>query len=160
MVQQGIIVLVTTPTAWIRSMVVVPKKNGKLCICLDPKDLKKAILWEHYPLLTIKDIATWLHGARLFTILDVLCGFWYVPLDKSSLILTTYHTTFGEYCWKQMPFGICSAPEVIQRQMHQLIEGLHGVEVVADNIVVVGFVDTKEKASVDPYQNVDAFLQF
>ena len=37
MVQQDIIAPVSTPTAWISSMVVVPKKNGKLRICLDPK---------------------------------------------------------------------------------------------------------------------------
>ena len=58
-----------------------------------------------------------------------------------------------------MPFGICSAPEVFQHRMHQLIEGLHGVEVVANDFVEVGFGDTEEKASVDHDQNVDAFLQ-
>ena len=115
MVQQGIIVPVTSPTPWISSMVVVPKKNGTLRICLDPKDINKAILREHYPLPMIEDIATRLHGAKLFTILNVLCGFWYVPLDESSSFLTTFHTRFGRYCWKRMPFGICSAPEVFQR---------------------------------------------
>ena len=58
-----------------------------------------------------------------------------------------------------MPFGICSAPKVFQRRMHLLIEGLHGVEVEADDFFVVGFGDTEEKASVDHDQNVDAFMQ-
>ena len=40
-----------------------------------------------------------------------------------------------------MPFGISSAPEVFQRRMHEVIEGLQGVEVVADDLVVVGFGD-------------------
>ena len=58
-------------------MVVVPKKNGALHICLDPKDLNKAIQHEHYPLPTIEDITTRLHGAKLFTMLDVRgCGMW------------------------------------------------------------------------------------
>ena len=39
-------------------MVVVPKKNGALWICLDPKDLNKAIQRKHYPLPTIEDVAT------------------------------------------------------------------------------------------------------
>ncbi len=64
MEQQGIIVSVTTPTAWVSSMVVVPKKNGKLRICLDPKDLNRAIQREHYPLPTIEDVATRLHGSQ------------------------------------------------------------------------------------------------
>ena len=39
LVKQQIIAPVTEPTTWIYSMVVVPKKNGMLRICLDPKDL-------------------------------------------------------------------------------------------------------------------------
>ena len=69
--QQDIIAAVTTPTAWISSMVVVPKANGKLRICLDPKDLNRAILREHYRLPTIEDMATRLHGAKVFAKLDV-----------------------------------------------------------------------------------------
>ena len=41
---QGVIAQVTTPTRWISSIVAVPKKNGKLRVCLDPKDLNRAIL--------------------------------------------------------------------------------------------------------------------
>ena len=58
-----------------------------------------------------------------------------------------------------MPFGICSAPEVFQRRMHQLIEGLRGVEVVADDFVVVGSGDTQESAIKDHDLNLERFLQ-
>ena len=159
MILQGIIAPVTTPTPWISSMVVVPKKNGTLCICLDPKDLNEAIQWEHYPLPTIEDIATRLHGAKLFIILHVCCGFGHVLQDEPSSFLTTFPTPFGRYSWKRMPFEICSVLEVFQCRMHRLIEGLHGVEVVADHFVVVGFGDIEKKASVDHDQNLDAFLQ-
>ena len=81
-------------------MVVVPKKDGTLRICLDPKDLNKAILREHYPLPTIEDIATRLHGAKVFTILDISKGFWHIPLDEPSSFLTTFHIPFGRYRWK------------------------------------------------------------
>ena len=97
MVCQEIIAPVTEPTPWISSMVVVPKKNGTLRICLDPQNLNKAILREHYALPTIEDIATRLHGAKLFTILDVRCGFWHVELDEPSSYLTTFQTPFGRY---------------------------------------------------------------
>ena len=74
MTEQEIITPVTAPTPWVSSMVVVPKPNGKLRICLDPKELKKAIQREHYPLPTIEDVATRLHGAKIFTKLDVKNG--------------------------------------------------------------------------------------
>ena len=59
----------------INSMVVVPKKNGTLRIFLDPKDLNHAIQWEHYQLPTVDNIATRLHGAKVFTNLDVRSRF-------------------------------------------------------------------------------------
>ena len=40
--RSGVIVPVTKPTPWISSMLAVPKKNGTIRICLDPKDLNKA----------------------------------------------------------------------------------------------------------------------
>ena len=157
--EQEIIQPVTEPTAWINSMVVVPKKNGSLRICLDPKDLNKAIQRHHYPLPTIEDIATRLHGAKVFTIVDVKNGFWHVALDEQSSYLTTFHTPFGRYRWKRMPFGICSAPEIFQRKMHEITEGLQGVEVVADDFLAVGRGETLDEANRDHDKNLDALLQ-
>ena len=51
-----------------------------------------AIQWEHCPLLTIEEIATRLHGAKVFTVLDALHGFWHVPLDEASSFLITFNT--------------------------------------------------------------------
>ena len=57
----------------------------------------------------------------MFSILNVSKGFWHVLLDEPSSFLTTFHTPFGRYRWRRMPFGICSAPEVFQHHMHELI---------------------------------------
>ena len=159
MVEQDIIAPVTTPTPWVSSLVVVPKKDGKIRLCLDPKDLNQAIQREHYPLPTIEDVATRLHGAKVFTKLDVRNGFWHIKLDDSSSYLTTFNTPFGRYRWKRMPFGIRSAPEIFQRRMHELIEGMPHVEVVADDFVIVGYGETLEQATRDHDQNLMGFLQ-
>ena len=97
MIKAHIITPVTDPTPWISSMVVISKKNGALRICLDPKELNKAIQREHYPLPTIEDVATHLYGVKVFTVLDVCSGFWHVVLDESSSFLTMFHTPFGHY---------------------------------------------------------------
>ena len=124
MVRDGIIEAVEKTTEWISSMVGITKKDSKLRICLDPKDLNRAIRRENYQSPTIEDIATRLHGAKVFTVLDVRHGFWHVRrLDDQSSYLTTFHTPFGRYRYKRMPFGISSAPQVSQKKMHELIEG-------------------------------------
>ena len=132
---------------------------AKIRICLDPKDLNKAIQRENYLLPTIEDIATRLHGAKVFTKLDVRSGFWHIALDEKSSYLTTFHTPFGRYRWNRVPFGISSAPEVFQRKMHELIEGLSGIEVVADDFIVVGCGSTVDEANKDHDNALMKFLE-
>ena len=74
-------------------------------------------------------------------------------------MITTFNTPFGWYRWKRLPFRISSAPEVFQRRMHQLVEGLSCVEVIADSFVVVGFGDSMEDAIQKHDQNLCRFLQ-
>ena len=141
--REDIITPVVQPTEWISSMVVVPKKDGNIRVCLDPKDLNNAVKREHHQLPMIEDISSRLAGARLFTILDVKKGFWHIRLDEESSLLTTFNTPFGHYRWKRLPYGIKTAPEVSQRAMHNLIVGLKGIKVIADDFLIFG-ADVKE----------------
>ena len=86
-------------------------------------------------------------NASRFRLEDVRNGFWHVSLDEEWSYLTTFQTPFGHYCWRRMPFSISSAPEVFQRKMHELIEGMTGVEVVADDFIAVGYGETFEEAT-------------
>ena len=122
--KEHIIAAVTEPTEWVSSIAAVKKKNGSLRICLDPRDLNKVILRSHYPMPTLEDVATRLDKARVFTVLDAKTGFWQINLEERSNFLTTFKTAFGRYCWLRMPFGISSAPEVWQRRIHEIVEGL------------------------------------
>jgi len=97
----------------------------------------QAIQRENYPLPTIEDVATDLHGTKVFMKLHVRNSFWHVKLDDSSFYLSTLNTPFSHYQWKRMPFKIQSAPEIFQCRMHKLIEGMLHVEVVTDDFVVV-----------------------
>ena len=84
MVKQGIIVPVDEPTDWVNSLVIREKPNGSLRICLDPKDLNKAIKREHYPVPTVDMVTNRLQGATLFSHLDGKSAYWNVELDEES----------------------------------------------------------------------------
>ena len=43
-------------TDWVNSMVTVIKKNGQLCICIDPRDQNRGIKREYYAMRTVKEI--------------------------------------------------------------------------------------------------------
>ena len=61
-------------------------KPNKLRICIDPKDLNRAIKRRHYPLSTIEEVATKLSKAKMFSVLDAKSGFWEVPLSQKFLL--------------------------------------------------------------------------
>lgn len=156
---KGIIAPVERSTDWISSMVSVTKPNGKPRICIDPKPLNKALKRSHFPLPTIDDILPELSKAKIFTVCDVKHGFWHVKLDEESSYLTTFATPFGRYRWLRMPMGISPAPEVFQRKLMQALEGLPGVYVIADDILITGEGDTQEKAKESHNENLKCFLQ-
>ena len=58
------------PTKWVNSLVIVEKRNGSLRLCLDPRDLNRAISREHYRIPTAEDIASRLSGKKLFSTVD------------------------------------------------------------------------------------------
>ena len=58
-----------------------------------------------------------------------------------------------------MPFGISSAPEVWQQKMNEIIEGLIGVEVIADDFLICGFSDNTKDAIINHDNNLCQFLR-
>jgi hypothetical protein len=70
MERDGVVVKQQELTPSVNSMVTVTKANGKVRICIDPRDLKKAILRKHFPLKTIEDVVTEMEGPTVFTKLD------------------------------------------------------------------------------------------
>ena len=157
LVQRKVIAPVTEPTEWVSSMLAVIKPN-KIRICLDPRDLNEAIKREYYQMPTIEEIATRLDKAKLFTVVDAKDVFWQKKFALESSYKTTFNTPFGRYRWLRMPFGISSSPEVWQRTMHEFVEGLQGVEVIADDFIIAGFGDTKEDAYKNLEQNERSFF--
>ena len=63
--------------------------------------------------------------------------------------MTTFNTPFGRYKWLRLPFGISSAPEEYQRRMVECLEGIDGIAVVADDILVYGNGTTDQEAEID-----------
>ena len=108
---------------------------------------------------TLEEILSTLLKAKLFTMLDVKDGFHQVKLDDTSSYLTTFWMPFGCYRYLRMPFGISSVPEEFQRHMHTTLQGLPGVEVIADDILDFGCGDTKDECQRNHDANLQGLLQ-
>ena len=136
MVESGVIRSVTEPTDWCAAMVPFIKKTGAVRICVDLKQLNTAVRREHHIRLWLEYIAPKLAESKVFSTLDAASGLWQIPIDEDSQLLTTFITPFGRCAFCRLPFGISSAPEIFQRKMSTLLEGMDGVEVIMDDILV------------------------
>ena len=114
MVRQEIISPVTFPTKWCSGMVPVQKA---VMICVDLTHLNKSVQREIHPMLSVDESLAKLGNSKVFSKHDANSGFWQLPLDDESRLLTTFITTHGRYYFNRLPFGISSAPEIFQRTM-------------------------------------------
>ena len=141
MVRLDIIDKVEGPTDWVSNLVIVEKPNGKLRVCLDPRDLNQAIKRQHQ-LPTPKDVLSKMAGVKYFSKLDASSGYWQLKLDEESSQLLAFHTPFGRYKFNRLPFGVNCASEIFQAEVTEILEGLEGCANAQDDIVI--WDDTKD----------------
>lgn len=68
---------------------------NKIRICLDPKDLNKALKRPKYQMPTLDELLPKLNNAKVFSTLDAKDGFYQIALNEASSKLTTFWTSFG-----------------------------------------------------------------
>ena len=76
--------------------------------------------------------------------------FWQIPLARNSSHLTTFITPFQRYYFHRLPFGITSTPELFQRRISSLLNGLSGVVFLIDDVLVF----SKNQAQHDEHLEV------
>ena len=99
----GVITLVDEPTDWVSSVTYIQKANGKLHLCLDPRDLNEAFCCEPHKIPTVEEVAHEFAHSHFFTKLDTYHGYWSIVLDQDSSLLMTFNSPF----WK-IPFPATS----------------------------------------------------
>ena len=74
-------------------------------------------------------------------------GYWHVGLTEKSSFLTTFHTPWGRKRFLRMPFGLCSASEVMQKRNESTFGDIKGVHIIADDIIIAA-EDEKEHDAI------------
>jgi len=128
-----------TPTTWVSPLVVAPKPDEDIRVCIDMRRANEAIVRERHPIPTIEEILYDLNRATVFSKLDLKWGFHQVELEEESREITTFVTHRGLYRYKRLMFGISSAPEKHQKIISDVIQGCtRGVANIADDLIVHG----------------------
>ena len=125
-------------TPWVSQLVVAKKKSGAIRVCIDPRELNRALVREHYTLPILEDTLHEMRDAKMFTKADLSSGYWHIQLDDESSNLTTFQTKFGRYRWLRLPFGLNVSAEIFQRKLLEALQGLPGIVCIADDVVIYG----------------------
>jgi hypothetical protein len=104
-------------TDWVSPIVVVPKKNGKIRICVNLKNVNAVTQRDHFPLPFTENVLERVAGAEVYSFLDGFSGYNQVLIAEEDRHKTAFATEWGIFAYKVMPFGLCNAPATFQRVM-------------------------------------------
>ena len=121
-------------------LVIVPKKDGNIRLCIDYRALNKVTDREQFHIPDSNEIFDQLGGNKYFSSLDLSKGYYQIGLDESSQRKTAFSTPRGHYQFLRLPFGLCGAPTSFQRCMQYVLRDLLGKQccVYIDDIIVFG----------------------
>ena len=127
---------VNGPTKWVSPVIVVPKPDGDIRLCVDMRRANEAIIRERHPIPTVDEVLHNLNGRMVFSKLDLRYGYHQIELEEDSRYITTFLTYKGFYQYKRLNFGISCAPEQYQHVISKVFSDLQGVENILDDIIV------------------------
>ena len=136
LLKQDIIEKIEGPTSWLSPLVVVPKPNHDIRICVDMRQANTALLRERFPLPNIDETLEEMNGAKVFSKLDLRQGFYQVEIEPSSRDITNFVTYDGIYRFRRLNFGISCAPEIYQRIIQQTLQDIEGCKNISDDIII------------------------
>eukprot|EP00253_Pinus_taeda_P013313 PITA_13313 len=123
---------------WVSPLVIVPKKNGKWCICVDYRQLNKETLKDYFPLPFIDQVLDTLAWKSSFSFLDGFSGYNQITIASEDQDKTTFTCPWGAYAYNVFTFGLCNAPATFQRVVLAIFADLvhNCIEVYMDDFSV------------------------
>ena len=121
---------------WASALHMVPKPDGSWRPCGDFRRLNNATVADKYPVPNIRDFTNRLAGSHVFSKLDLVKGYYQIPMAAADIPKTAVITPFGMYEFLVMPFGLCNAGASFQRMMDRILSGLPFVFVYLDDVLI------------------------
>lgn len=136
LLKAGAIQEILYPT-WLANPVVVPKKNGKLRVCVDYINLNNACPMDRFPLPWIEQMVDATAGYERLTFMDAYRGYHHIPLAKEEQEKTAFIAPRGTFCYNVLPSGLKNAGATFQSATTKMFFGKLGkmMEAYIDDMV-------------------------
>ncbi len=109
---------------WLSPAVIVEKPGGGLRLCINYRRLNSFTRREPYPLPLVDDVLSSMAGMNYFSSLDLISGFWQIPMHPDSMCKTAFSTPFGNFEFGRTPFGLLNALATFCRVIASVMAGL------------------------------------
>ena len=96
--------------------------TGGLRFCIDYRALNKITIDDKYPIPVPETLFRRLHGAKVYSKLDLQSGFYHVKVKAEDSPKTAFITRYGLYEFTVMPFGLKNAPSTFMRLMNEVLK--------------------------------------
>ena len=133
LLENGLAIPSSSP--WSSPCLLVPKSDGSQRFCTDYRKVNNVTKPDSYPLPRMEDCVDRVGAAKFVTKLDLLKGYWQVPLTARASDISAFVTPDGLFQYTVMPFGLRNAPATFQRLMHNVLRGVENCEVYLDDVV-------------------------
>ena len=126
-------------SSWSSPVVPVRKKDGNIRLCVDYRRLNAVTKPDRFPLPNLTDAVFGLYGVKFFTSLDLVRGYYQLPLEENSRELTAFSTPHNHWQFKRLSFGLKNAPAAFQREMQHVLSGFSWRKVVVyiDDVLIM-----------------------
>ena len=124
---------------WSSPIIMVPRKDGgSPRMCVDYRKLNKVLVHNSFPLPNINDILTSMHGAKVFSCIDLKSGYYQIEMEEADKEKTAFITHRSLFEFNRLPFGLASAPPIFQHLIQNVIGSAQNVYAIAylDYIIV------------------------
>ena len=93
----------------------VPKKDGKVRMCVDFRDLNKACPKDDFPLPHIDVLVDNVAKSAMMSFMNRFSRYNQIKMAPKDMTKTTFTIEWGIYCYTVMPFGLKNAGATYQR---------------------------------------------
>ena len=114
--------------------------DSTIRMCTDYRQLNRVTIPDKFPIPNLADSIFGLHGTKIFTRLNLVRGYYQLPVDTNSCQYTAFSTPRNHWQFKCLSFGLLNAPSAFQREIQAVLSTFPSNKVIMyiDDILIMG----------------------